>query len=49
MAISYISSKDPEESHIMHSKSENIEIMMGSKTDEVLEELLESFLQRYQK
>ena len=33
----------------MHSKSDNIEIMMGSKTDEIIEELFESLLQRYQK
>ena len=32
----------------MHSKSDNIEIMMGSETDEIIEELFESLLQRYQ-
>ena len=32
----------------MHSKSDNIEIMMGSQTDEIIEELFESLLQRYQ-
>ena len=32
----------------MHSKSDNIEIMMGSETDEIIEELFESILQRYQ-
>ena len=31
----------------MHSKSNNVEIMMGSKTDEVIEELFKSFLQKY--
>ena len=33
----------------MHSKSDNIEIMMGSETDEIIENLFDSFLQRYQK
>ena len=31
----------------MHSKNDNIEIMMGSETDEIIEELFESLLQRY--
>ena len=29
-------------------KSNNIEIMIGSETDEILEELFKSLLQRYQ-
>ena len=29
----------------MHTKSHNIEIMMGSKTDKIIEELFESLLQ----
>ena len=32
----------------MHTKSNNVEIMMGSETDEIIEELFESFLQKYQ-
>ena len=48
MEINFISSKDSNETQIMHSESDNIEIMMGSKTDEIIEELLESLLQRYQ-
>ena len=32
----------------MHSKSDNIEIMMVSKTDEIIEELFESLLKRSQ-
>ena len=32
----------------MHFKSDNIEIMMGSETDESIEEFFESLLQRYQ-
>ena len=33
----------------MHTKSNNIEIMMGNETDEIIEELLEYLLQKYQK
>ena len=48
MIINFIFSKDSNETRIMHSKSDNIEIMMGSETDEIIEEVFESFLQRYQ-
>ena len=48
--ISFISSKpDSDETRIMHTKSNNVEIMIGSDTNEVIEELFESLLQRYQK
>ena len=32
----------------MPAKSNNVEIMMGSETNETIEELFKSFLQRYQ-
>ena len=32
----------------MHTKSNNVEIMMGSGTDEIIKKLFESFLQKYQ-
>ena len=32
----------------MHSKSDNIEIMINDKADEVVEEILQSLLSRYQ-
>ena len=32
----------------MHTRSDNEEIMTGSDTDEVIEELFESFLQKYE-
>ena len=32
----------------MHSKSDNIEIMINDKADEVVEELFQSFFSRYQ-
>ena len=48
MAINFISSKDSDEIRYMHTKSNKVEIMMGSETDEVIEELLKSFLQNHQ-
>ena len=49
-AIKLISPKpDSDETRIMHAKSDNIEIMIGSETNEVIGELFESILQRYQK
>ena len=50
MEINFISSKpDSDETRIMHTKSNNIEIMIGSDTDEVIEELFKSLLRIYQK
>ena len=48
MAINFISSNDSEETRTMHTKSNNVEIMMGNETDEITEELFKSFLQKYQ-
>ena len=48
MAIDFISSKDSDETRTMHTKSNNAEIMMGSERDEIIEDLFESFLQKYE-
>ena len=40
--------KDSDETRTIHKKSDNIEIMMGSETDEIIEELFKSLLKRYQ-
>ena len=48
MAINFISSKDSDDTRTMHTKSNNVETMIGSETDEIIEDLLESFLQKYQ-
>ena len=47
LAINFISFKDFK-NQIMHLKSDNTEILMGSETDEIIKELFESLLQRYQ-
>ena len=46
--INFNSSKDSDETRAMHSKSNNVKIMIGSKTNEIIEELCKSLLQRYQ-
>ena len=48
MSINFISHKDSNETFTMHTKSDNIEILMSSETDEIIEELFKSLLQRYQ-
>ena len=49
MSINFISSKDDsDETRNMRTKSDNTEIMMGNETDEIIEELFKSLLQRYQ-
>ena len=48
ISINFISSKDSDETRNMHTKSDNIEIMMGSETDDIIDELFESLLQKYQ-
>ena len=50
MSINFISSKDdPNKISIMRTKSENIDTMKGSETNEIIEELFESLLQNHQK
>ena len=49
MTINFFSSKDSEEVRTMHSKSDNIEILIGDETGEIIKDLFDSFLQRYQK
>ena len=47
--INFISSiPDSDETRIIHTKSDNLEIMIGSDTNEVIEDLFKSLLQRYQ-
>ena len=47
MQVSFISPIN-EETDIMHSKSDNVEIMRGRSTNDILNMLIETFKQRYQ-
>ena len=48
MTINFISSNHSDETRTMHIKSDNTEIIIGNKTDEIIEELSESLLLIYQ-
>ena len=48
MKINFISSKDSNETRSMHTKSDNIEIMIGNETDGIIKNLFESLFQKYQ-
>ena len=48
MEINFVSSKDSDEIRIMHTKSDNIDILMGSDTKDIIKELFKSLLQKYQ-
>ena len=54
METSFMSSKDSKdfkdsnETCAMHTKSNNTEIMIGNETDEIMKEIFDSRLQRYQ-
>ena len=48
MAINFTSSKDSDETRTMHTRINNLEIMVGSETNEIIKDLFESFLQKYQ-
>ena len=49
MAINFISSKDSDESRTMYTKSNNMQIMMGNETDEIIEKLFKSLLKNIKK
>ena len=49
MVTNFMSFKDTNETRILHKKCDNIEIMIGNETDEIIEKLLDSLLQKYQK
>ena len=48
IANNVISSKDNDEERVMHSKNDQIEIMISDKADEVIEELSQLPFSRYQ-
>ena len=43
MIINFISSKDSKETRTMHSRNDNIEIMIDHETDEILKNFLNFF------
>ena len=49
MQINCISNKNFEETRIIHSVSNSIEVLMGSETDDIIDELFKYLLERYLK
>ena len=49
MAINLFSSKDSKQTPITYSPSDNIEVIIGIETNKTIEDLFDSFLQRYEK
>ena len=49
MEINFISSKDFKETRAMCRNSDNIDTTIGYETDQIIKELFNSLLQRYQK
>ena len=47
--VNFTSSNYSDETRNLRTKSNNIEIMMGNETDEIIDELFETFSQNYQK
>ena len=47
MSINFISFKDSDETRKMHTKSDNIKVIIASETNYIVEELRESLLQNY--
>ena len=48
IANNFISFVDNDEERVMHSKSDNIEIMINDEADEVIKKLFDSLKNRYQ-
>ena len=48
MTVNFVSSKNFDDICIMHAKRDNIYIMMGDETDEIIKGLFEYLLQRHQ-
>ena len=49
MHVNFNSSKDTGETRTIYVWSDNTKIMWGNETDDIIEELLKSFLDSYQK
>ena len=48
MKINFISSLGTREICLMHSKSDNAKIMVSTETDDIINDLFESFFKKYQ-
>ena len=49
MTINFVSSKDYNETCIMHTEKDSIKVMMDNDTDEIIKELFNSLLKKFPK
>ena len=49
MRITFISFIDKNETQVMYTKSDNVEIMNGTDTSDAINKLINYFMKRYQK
>ena len=49
MKVNFMSSKDNDDKQWMHSKSNNIVIIIGNETDEIINEIFETLFTWYQR
>ena len=47
IAINFVSSIDDDEERVMHSKSDDIQIMINDEAEEVIKKLFDSLKDRY--
>ena len=47
-AVNFISSKDNDEERVIHSKGDNIEIMINDKPEDIIEDPFQSLFSSYQ-
>ena len=48
MSVIVICSKDSDETRNMRRKNDNIEVMIGNETDEIIDKIFKSLPQKYQ-
>ena len=48
MEINFVSFKDSDEIRLIHTKRDNIDILMENEANDVIEKLFKSLLQKYQ-
>ena len=49
MGMTFVSFVDRNETQVMHTKSDNVKIMNGTDTSDAINELIDSFIKRFQK
>ena len=48
VATNFMPSKDNDEEHVVHSKSNSVVIIINNKADEIIKQIFQSHLSRYE-